>query len=325
MVHCLESYAKPVLGLSENDRCFSMPKMFFAYGLGNSLYFPFGVGASTVLFPERPDPHAVFDIVERYRPTVLYGVPTSYASLLREAETRPEFCMSSVRIATSAGEPLPAGIYRRFLDRMGVKILDGIGTTEILHIFISNREDDLRPGSSGKLVDGYQARLLDDDDRPVSQGEIGNLLIAGDSICTGYWNRHEITREAIQGGWIRTRDKYHLDEDGFFWYDGRANDMLKVGGIWVSPAEVEQTIVEHPAVLECAVVGIEDQETLMKPKAFVVLKDRLQASDALAREIQDFVKARMAPYKYPRQVEFVDDLPKTATGKIQRYRLRGVV
>ncbi|HZT95627.1 MAG TPA: benzoate-CoA ligase family protein [Chloroflexota bacterium] len=322
MVVCTELYAKPVLRLTDRDRTFSIAKLFFAYGLGNSLYFPFAVGATTILFPGRPDPASIFQVVNTHRPTVFFGVPTSYSACLQALESGAQVDMSSVRIAVSAGEPLPAIICSRWLERTGVTILDGIGTTEILHIFISNYEGDVRPGSSGRVVEGYEAKLLDDEDRPVPLGEIGNLVVRGDSICSCYWNKHDITRAAIQGEWIRTRDKYHLDADGYFWYDGRSNDMLKVGGIWVSPAEVEQAIVEHPAVLECGVVGIQDADALMKPKAFVVLKEAGSGTDEMAREIQEFVKSKLAPYKYPRMVEFVDDLPKTATGKIQRYKLR---
>ncbi len=322
LVFCTELYAKPILRVSESDRMFSVAKLFFAYGLGNSLYFPLAIGASTILFPGRPDPKSIFEVVDRWRPTILFGVPTSYAACLQAMDQGAKVDMSSIRIATSAGEPLPAAIYHRWLERTGIKILDGIGTTEILHIFISNREDEVRPGSSGKVVPGYEAKLVDDEGLPTPNGQIGNLMVRGDSICASYWNKHDITRDAIQGEWMKTRDKYHLDSDGFFWYDGRTNDMLKVGGIWVSPAEVEQAVMEHPAVLECAVVGIPDRETLMKPQAFIVLREQATGDERLAVEIQEFVKQRLAPYKYPRVIEFVDDLPKTATGKIQRYKLR---
>jgi len=321
MVHCTELYARPILRISESDRTYSVAKLFFAYGLGNALYFPFAVGATTVLYPGRPEPRAIFDLVSRYRPTIFYGVPTAYAAMLHAAEGGAEVDMSSVRIAVSAGEALPASIFQRWLDRFSVEILDGIGSTEVLHIFLSNRQGEARPGSSGQLVPGYEARIVDDDGRPVPRGEIGNLLIKGDSICAYYWNKHQATRRRILGEWIRTGDKYHVDEDGYFWYAGRDDDMLKVSGQWVSPSEVESAIVEHPRVLECAVVGCEDSDTLVKPKAFVVLKDG-PAGEDLARDIQEFVKGRIAPYKYPRWIEFVDELPKTATGKIQRFKLR---
>ena len=321
MVFTTELYARPVLRISELDRTFSVAKLFFAYGLGNALYFPFAVGAATILFPGRPEPWAVFDVVRRRRPTIFYGVPTAYAAMLHAAENGAEADMSSVRIAVSAGESLPASIFERWLERFGVEILDGIGSTEILHIFLSNRQGEERPGSSGKVVSGYEARIVDDDGQPVPQGEIGNLMISGDSICAYYWNKHQASRHAIQGEWIRTGDKYHVDGDGYYWYDGRSDDMLKVGGQWVSPAEVESAIVEHPKVLECAVVGYEDVEGLVKPRAFVVLKDG-DGDDDLARDIQEFVKGRIAPYKYPRQIVFTKELPKTATGKIQRFKLR---
>lgn len=321
MVCCVEQYAKPVLRITERDRTLSIAKLYFAYGLGNALYFPFAVGGTTILYPGRPEPGAVFDVVNRYRPTIFYGVPTAYAGMLHAAERGAEVDMTSVRVAVSAGEPLPATIYTRWRERFGVEILDGIGSTEILHIFLSNRQGEVRPGSSGTLVPGYQAKIVDDAGEPVPAGEIGNLMISGDSICACYWNRHEMTKRTIQGEWIRTGDKYHVDADGFYWYDGRSDDMLKVGGIWVSPTEVEATIMAHERVLECAVVGVADSEGLIKPKAFVVLKDGA-ASDGLAEDIQTFVKGKIAPYKYPRSVEFVDELPKTATGKIQRFKLR---
>ncbi|HEV3312469.1 MAG TPA: benzoate-CoA ligase family protein [Chloroflexota bacterium] len=322
MVVCSELYAGQVLNITASDRTFSVAKLFFAYGLGNALYFPFAVGAATILHPGRPEPKVIFDVAQRYQPTIFYGVPTSYAAMLHEAEQGASVDFSSVRIATSAGEPLPASLYERWLDRFGIEILDGIGTTEVLHMFMSNRTGDVRPGSSGKPLPGYRVKLLDDKDQPTPTGEIGNLLVAGDSICSGYWNRHDVTLAAIQGEWIRTRDKYHVDEDGYYWYDGRSNDMLKVGGIWVSPAEVEQAVIGHPDVLECAVVGVTDQNGLVRPKAFVVAKSPDRAGDEFAAEIQEYVKQRLAPYKYPREIEFIDELPKTATGKIQRFKLR---
>jgi benzoate-CoA ligase len=324
MVVCAELYAKPILGISESDSTFSVAKLFFAYGLGNSLYFPLAVGATTVLSSRRADPLTISTVLSSHRPTIFFGVPTSYAALLQYADEGGELDMSSVRLATSAGEPLPAAVYRRFLERTGVEILDGIGTTEVLHIFISNRRGDVRPGSTGRPVRGYDVKLVDDEDRPVGPGETGNLMVSGDSICSGYWNQHEVTREAIQGSWMKTRDKYHVDADGYYWYEGRSNDMLKVGGIWVSPTEVEAAITEHPAVLECAVVAMQTEERLVQPKAYVVLRERSAACPSMESEIQLFVKERLAPYKYPRHVEFIDELPKTATGKIQRYKLRQV-
>jgi benzoate-CoA ligase family protein len=323
MVYCSELYASGILNMSAQDRTFSIAKLFFAYGLGNALYCPLAAGATTVLFPGRPQPDAIFGVIDRYRPTLFFGVPTAYAAMLHAAERGAQVDFSSVRYGVSAGEALPASVFTRWRDRFGFEILDGIGSTEILHIFLSNRPGDIRPGSSGKPVPGYDIKVLDDDDRPVAVGEVGNLWVAGDSTCAYYWNKHDASKRAFHGEWMRTGDKYRIDEDGYFWYAGRADDMLKVGGIWVSPTEVEATIVEHPDVLECAVVGASDADTLVKPKAYVVLKDGANAGEAMAVAIQMFVKDRIAPYKYPRWIEFVDELPKTATGKIQRFRLRG--
>jgi benzoate-CoA ligase family protein len=323
MVYCSELYGGGILGMSAEDRTFSIAKLFFAYGLGNALYCPLAVGATTVLFSGRPQPDAIFGAVNRYRPTLFFGVPTAYAAMLHAAERGADVDFSSVRYGVSAGEALPASVFTRWRDRLGFEILDGIGSTEILHIFLSNRPGDIRPGSSGKPVPGYDIKVLDDEDRPVAVEEVGNLWVAGDSTCAYYWNKHDASKRAFHGEWMRTGDKYRIDEDGYFWYAGRADDMLKVGGIWVSPTEVEATIVEHPDVLECAVVGASDADTLVKPKAYVVLKDGTNAGEAMAVAIQTFVKDRIAPYKYPRWIEFVDELPKTATGKIQRFRLRG--
>jgi benzoate-CoA ligase len=322
MVVCTETYAKQVLGMRASDRVYSAAKLFFAYGLGNAGYFPMGVGAQSVLFPHRPTPEAVFELLTRHRPTIFFGVPTLYAGMLAVKEAEQRFDLSSLRLSISAGEALPEEIYTRWRERFGVEIIDGIGTTEVLHIFLSNRPGAARPGSSGRPVPGYQAVIVDDEGGLVPQGEIGNLRVHGDSTMAYYWNKHEKTKEALYGSWIQTGDKYFQDPDGYFWYAGRADDMLKVGGIWVSPIEVEATLIKHAAVLEAAVIGQEDEERLVKPKAFVVLKDPTGASDALADELRAFVKERIAPYKYPRWVEFVTELPKTATGKIQRFKLR---
>jgi benzoate-CoA ligase len=319
MVVATELYARGVLDIRESDKCFSVAKLFFAYGLGNGLYFPFGVGATTVLFPGPPTPANVFQIVDTHHPTLFYSVPTNYAQLLAQ-EIGADF--SSVRWGVSAGEALPPALFERFLKRFGVTILDGIGSTEICHIFISNQPGAIRPGSSGKLVPGYEAQILDEDGQPVPVGEVGNLLVKGDSTCALYWNKHDKTKDTIEGHWIRTGDKYHQDADGFYWYAGRSDDMLKVGGIWVSPIEVENALVEHPAVLEAGVVGREDQDRLVKPLAYVVLQAGSTGSAELARELQDFVRGKLAEYKRPRWVEFVSELPKTATGKTQRFKLR---
>jgi len=319
---CVETYAKQVLGLHADDKVFSAAKLFFAYGLGNAGYFPMAVGAQSVLYPHRPTPEGVFEVLTRQRPSIFFGVPTLYAAMLAVKEAEKRFDLSSLRLCVSAGEALPEEIYTRWRQRFGVEIIDGIGTTEILHIFLSNRPGQARPGSSGRPVPGYEAIIVDDDGRAVVQGEIGNLRVKGDSIMAFYWNKHEKTKEALIGPWIQTGDKYYQDADGYFWYAGRADDMLKVGGIWVSPVEVEATLIKHPAVLEAAVVGREDNDRLVKPQAFVVLNESQHASTALADELKGFVKDKLAPYKYPRWIEFVPELPKTATGKIQRFKLR---
>jgi benzoate-CoA ligase len=325
MVLCSELFARGVLGIQPSDRCFSVAKLFFAYGLGNALFFPLSIGATTILWPGPPTPQNVYAVIEKHRPTLFYSVPTSYGMLLAHGrpEGTAEFDLSSIRLAVSAGEALPPALYERFKQRFGVDILDGIGSTEAGHMFISNRPGHIRPGSSGLLVEGYAARILDDTGQPVPTGEIGNLWIEGDSVCAGYWNQHEKTKHTIEGRWLRTGDKYSQDADGYFWYAGRSDDMLKVGGLWVSPIEVENALVAHPAVLECGVVGREDHDTLVKPLAFVVLRDGVSGTPELAKDLQQFVRERLAEYKRPRWVEFLTELPKTATGKIQRFRLRG--
>ncbi len=323
MVYCTEYYAKPILGINESDITFSAAKLYFAYGLGNNLYFPFGVGASAVHYPGRPLAEDMFRVVEQYRPTIFFGVPTLYASMLALPDAGKRFDFSSVRVCVSAGESLPADILRRFENTFGVEILDGIGSTEILHIFISSRAGQIKSGSTGLLVPGYEAIIADEAGHAVEQGDIGNLLIRGDSIAAYYWNKHEKTKDVINGHWIHTGDKYYQDEEGYFWYCGRSDDMLKVGGQWVSPVEVENALIAHPAVLEVAVVGDFDKDELVKPRAYIVLKQGYEPSEALADELKAFVKERLAPFKYPRWVDFIPQLPKTATGKIQRFVLRG--
>jgi benzoate-CoA ligase family protein len=323
MTYCTEYYAKPILGIHEGDITFSAAKLFFAYGLGNNLYFPFGVGASAVYYAGRPLPEDMFKVVQQYRPTIFFGVPTLYAGMLALPDAEKRFDFSSVRVCVSAGEALPADILRRWKEKFKVDILDGIGSTEILHIFISNRIGEIKPGSSGKLVPGYEALITDESGHAVKQGEIGNLLIRGDSTTAYYWNKHEKTKDVVNGHWIHTGDKYYEDAEGYFWYCGRSDDMLKVGGQWVSPVEVEAALIAHPAVLEAAVVGDIDADELVKPKAYVVLNQDYEPSEALANELKAFVKERLAAFKYPRWIEFVPELPKTATGKIQRFKLRG--
>ncbi len=322
MVYSTEYYAKPILNIQPGDITFSAAKLYFAYGLGNNLYFPFSVGASAVHYAGRPLAEDMFKVVQQYHPTIFFGVPTLYASMLALPDAEKRFDFSSVRVCVSAGESLPGEILRRWQDKFHVDILDGIGSTEILHIFISNRPDEIRPGSTGKLVPGYEALITDEHGHTVTQGEIGNLLIRGDSTAAHYWNKHEKTKDTMNGHWIHTGDKYYQDADGYFWYAGRSDDMLKVSGQWVSPIEVEAALIAHPAVLECAVVGALDGDDLLKPKAYVVLNQGYAAADALADELKLFIKTRLTPFKYPRWVEFVAELPKTATGKIQRFKLR---
>jgi benzoate-CoA ligase len=324
MVVCAKLFGEGVLGIRETDRTFSVAKLFFAYGLGNALYFPFSVGATTILWPGPPTPQNVYAVIEKHRPTLFYSVPTGYGMMLAHEKPGADFDVSSIRLAVSAGEALPVSLYERFKQRFGIDIIDGIGSTEALHMFISNRPDAIRPGSSGRIVDGYDARILDDGGRAVASNEIGNLWIKGDSVCAGYWNQHEKTKSTIEGHWIRTGDKYTQDEDGFYWYAGRSDDMLKVGGQWVSPIEVESALVAHPSVLECGVIGRADHDGLVKPIAFVVPKPGVAGTPDLAHELQQFVRDRLADYKRPRSVEFLSELPKTATGKIQRFRLRAM-
>ncbi len=319
---CTELYAKPILQLRPDDITFSAAKLYFAYGLGNGLYFPLSAGASAIHYPARPTPEGCFQLINDQHPTIFFGSPTLYAAMLALPDAQSRFDTSSLRLCVSAGESLPADLFNRWRDRFGVEILDGIGSTEVLHIFISNVAGHVVPGSTGRVVPGYQAAILDENGQPVQQGEIGNLLIAGDSTCSQYWNKHERTKATILGPWIQTGDKYYQDADGNFWYCGRSDDMLKVSGQWVSPAEVEAALISHPAVLEAAVVGREDADGLVKPQAFVVLQAGQQPSDALADELKQHVKTTLLPHKYPRWIEFVVELPKTATGKIQRYKLR---
>jgi len=316
-----ELYAKPVLGIEESDTVYSAAKLFFAYGLGNSLTFPMAVGATTILSAERPTPSSVATILREHEPTIFFGVPTLYAALLASADL-PQRNEVALRRCASAGEALPEQIGRTWHRRFGVDILDGIGSTEMLHIFLSNRVGDVRYGSTGKPVPGYRLRLVDDDGKLVARGEIGELQVAGPTAAAQYWNNRERSRHTFMGEWTRSGDKYREDEDGYYVYCGRTDDMLKVGGIYVSPFEVESALASHDAVLECAVVGAADEARLIKPKAFVVVKPGHAPSPALAAALQDHVKSRLAPYKYPRWIEFIDTMPKTATGKIQRFKLR---
>jgi benzoate-CoA ligase len=321
MLYTAELYGRPVLGIRTDDVVYSAAKLFFAYGLGNALSFPLAVGATTVLMAERPTPAAVFKRLKEHRPTIFYGVPTLCGALLASPEL-PQRSVLNLRVCTSAGEALPADIGRRWTEHFGVEILDGIGSTEMLHIFLSNRPGEVRYGTSGKAVPGYRLRVVNEQGKDAAPDEIGDLLVAGPSAAAGYWNNRERTRSTFLGEWTRTGDKYTYDADGYYTYSGRSDDMLKVGGIFVSPFEVEGALLAHPDVLEAAVVGIPDDAQLIKPKAYVVTKQGVQGTPALADALKQHVKDRLAPYKYPRWVEFVPELPKTATGKIQRFKLR---
>src|SRR5579863_5626885 len=321
MVDCLESYARQVLGITSGDRTLSTSKLYFAYGLGNALYFPFGVGASTVLLAERPTPEAIFEVIRRTRPTVFFAVPALYAAMLQAAESG-SVDLSSVRLAVSAGEGLPVPLWERFHARFGISILDGIGSTEMLHMFISNRPDDILPGSSGRLVPGYEARIVDEQGQEVAPGQLGELCIRGQSAAKGYWNRPELSRVTFRGEWTVTGDKFVCDERGYFWHHGRTDDMLKVSGLWVSPVEIESALLAHPSVLECAVVGATDSDGLTKPKAFVVLKDAAREPLSHEEELAAFLRTQLPGYKVPRWIVLIDALPRTATGKIQRFKLR---
>ncbi len=322
MVVAADAYARNTIGLRESDVSFSVAKLFFAYGLGNGLYFPLRVGATTVLLPERPTPDRVFATLDRYQPTVFYSVPTSYAALLHAADKQGRTSLGRVRMCVSAGENLPKHLYEKWLERFGVEIYDGIGSTEILHIFISNRPGAVRPGSTGQVVQGFEAKIVDERGQEVPPRHVGTLLIRGDSTAACYWNKHEASKHTFLGDWINTHDKFLVDEDGFFWYAGRTDDMMKVSGQAVWPTEVESILLAHPAVLESGVIGTADPDGLIKPVAYVVLKDGAPAGPELARELQEFVKKKTAPHKYPRAVVFVESLPKTATGKVQRFKLR---
>ncbi|NEX60802.1 benzoate-CoA ligase family protein [Noviherbaspirillum galbum] len=318
-----ELYAKPVLGINENDIGFSAAKLFFAYGLGNGLTFPLSVGATTVLMAERPTPAAVFKRLTEHKPTIFFGVPTLYVAML-SSDALPRKEDVAMRVCTSAGEALPREVGEKFTRRFGCEILDGLGSTEMLHIFISNRAGSVRYGTSGRPVEGYEIELRDETGHPVPAGEIGDLYIRGPSAALLYWSNREKSRATFQGDWLKSGDKYVADADGYYAYAGRSDDMLKVSGQYVSPIEVENVLIEHPAVLESGVIGKTDGEGLTKTVAYVVLNRSETPSDSLANDLKSFVKTKLAPHKYPREIHFVAELPKTATGKIQRFRLRAI-
>jgi benzoate-CoA ligase family protein len=319
MITISDLFVEPVLQMSEHDRCFSASKMFFSYGLGNSLYFPFRFGASTVLWPDKPDPEKILQVIAKYKPTFFFSVPTLFARFLR---VEKKYDLSSLRICLSSGEPLPPALFHQWRERTGLELLDVVGSTEATHDFLANRPGRAKAGSSGEVTPAFEAKIVNEQGHEVPIGEVGNLMVKGDATAPFYWNKHEQTKRTMQGEWLKTGDTYTRDAEGYYWYCGRSDDMMKVGGLWVSPIEIENALVEHPAVLESGVVAAEDADGLLKPKAYVLLKAEYQASAELKVELQNHVKSKLEPYKYPRWVEFVDDLPKTVTGKIQRFRLR---
>ncbi|HKQ99817.1 MAG TPA: benzoate-CoA ligase family protein [Pyrinomonadaceae bacterium] len=316
-----EVFAKRTVGVRENDLTVSVPKLFFGYATGTNLLFPFAVGGATALFSERSTPEKLFEVIERYRPTVLTTVPTMINAMLN-AEGGAGKDLSCLRFCYSAGEALPVELYTRWMETFGVEICDGIGSAEMFHIYITNRPGDVKPGSLGRVVEGYEARIVDAEGQEVPTGEMGTLKIKGDSAALCYWNAHEKSKETFAGDWCTTGDQFHTDEEGYYWYHGRTDDMLKVSGVFVAPAEIENCLLQHEAVMEAAVVGHDSGDGLVKPKAFIVLREGQSAGEALERGIQEFVKSRLALYKYPRWVEFVSSLPKNDRGKIDRKKLK---
>jgi benzoate-CoA ligase family protein len=322
MPYTAESYARHVLGIRENDVCFSVPKIFFAYGFGNSLTFPFAVGASAVLHSGRPEPAPVFDLVARFRPTLFFGLPTLYGALLAHPRAA-EADFSSVRLCISAAEPLSHDLFESWRRRFGHEMVEGLGSTEVLHIYLSNAPERKKIGTVGRRVPGYEARLTSPEGEPVVRGEAGVLEVRGHSSAPGYWRRPDNTRETMRAeGWIRTGDRMVEDAEGFFTYVGRADDLIKVSGQWIHPLEIERCLAEHESVRECAVLGLGRTDRRMTTKAFVVLREGTSPGDETTKVLQGFVKGRLLPYKYPRIVEYVDALPKTGTGKIDRQALR---
>jgi benzoate-CoA ligase family protein len=319
---CGRYVAEGVLGMTGADRVYSAAKLFHAYGLGNALLFPFWVGATTILHAGRSTPDAVYSVIHRTRPTMFFGVPTLYALLLQVADAEQRFDLSSLRFCVSAGEPLPSELYRRWHARFGTEILDGIGSTELLNMYICSRPGLVRPGSSGFVIPGYTVRIVNEQGEAVGTNQIGDLLVSGPSCAIMYWNRRDQTKQKMRGEWFVSGDKYSVDEDGYYWYAGRSDDMFKASGEWISPTEIESLLMEHEAVVECAVVAWQESSGILKPKAFVVLVPGATGGPVLVAELQDFVRARAAHYKCPRAIEFLAELPKTATGKVQRFKLR---
>ncbi|HEX3558008.1 MAG TPA: benzoate-CoA ligase family protein [Pyrinomonadaceae bacterium] len=316
-----ECYARGVLGVGENDLTVSVPKLFFGYATGTNLLFPFAAGGATALFSERSTPEKLFETIERYRPTILTSVPTMINSMLA-ASGASQRDLSSLRMCLSAGEALPEELYRRWVEAFGVEIYDGIGSAEMFHIYITNRPGEVKPGSLGRVVEGYEAEIVNAEGRTVATGEMGTLRIKGDSAALCYWQAHEKSKATFAGDRCTTEDQFHVDEEGFYWYHGRTDDMLKVSGVFVAPAEIENCLLRHEAVLEAAVVGYDEGDGLVKPKAFIVLREGHAPGEELARDIKEFVKSHLALYKYPRRVEFVASLPKNDRGKIDKKKLK---
>ncbi|MFN2516543.1 MAG: benzoate-CoA ligase family protein [Pyrinomonadaceae bacterium] len=316
-----EVFAKRTIGVNENDLTVSVPKLFFGYATGTNLLFPFAVGGATALFSERATPEKIFEMIERHRPTILTTVPTMINSMLNAGQAGNRD-LSSLRFCYSAGEALPEALYLRWKKTFGVEIYDGIGSAEMFHIYITNRPGDVKPGSLGKLVRGYEAKVVDAEGNEIATGEMGTLKIKGDSAALCYWNEHEKSKETFASDWCTTGDQFHVDAEGYYWYHGRTDDMLKVSGIFVAPTEIENCVLQHEAVLECAVIGADSGDGLVKPKAFVVVRETVSADEKLAENIKEFVKTRLALYKYPRWIEFVSSLPKNDRGKIDRRKLK---
>jgi benzoate-CoA ligase len=315
-------YAKQVLAVNDSDITLSVPKLFFGYATGTNMMFPFAVGGATALFSERSTAETMFEMIERYRPTILTSVPTMINAMLNVEGGRERYDLSSLRFCLSAGEALPPELYNRWMETFGVEILDGIGSAEMFHIYITNYPGDVVPGSLGRIVPGYEAKIVDAEGRAVATGEMGTLKIKGDSAALCYWNAHEKSKATFAGDWCTTGDQFRVDEQGYYWYCGRTDEMLKVGGIFVSPTEIENCLLEHESVRECAVVGAGDEQQLIKPKAFIVLAEGFQAGAELEQELKEYVKVRLAAYKYPRWIQFREDLPKNDRGKIDRRLLK---
>lgn len=326
MVFAANYFDAGISNLTPDDRIFSVSKLFFSYGNVNSLYLPLLSGASVILNPHRPEPKKILEIIAKHKPTVFFGVPTSYSSILRVVEEGDVTCdLSSIRLFVSAGENLPPSLWQKWKDRFGAEICDGIGSTEVGYIYIANRPGEIKPGSSGKALPGYEVKIVDENDDEVPPGQVGSLMVKGDGIAAGYWNKHHKTVRSFIGEWYVSGDQFSVDEDGFYWYTGRSDDMVKVGGIWVSPIEVETLLLEHPYVEECAVVGQMDQNGLLKTAAFVVLSGDIEASEAITEQLLEHLRKKAAPYKVPRWIHYHKELPKTASGKTQRYKLRQMV